>query len=216
MTNVSILLRPSRLCTPELVQQQVQGFASLLGGADRFTTSGTTATVVQLALPVPVTQTSTGTPSKFGLLESYEQQEPAAIVAAHAERCRGLASACGAWFALSSPCPAAHPPPAVGVGQLGMNNVSLMCMLPSAAEKEDWSTAPRQQVANASQLLAALASQAAATNPGAGGLELSANITLDAGSIQGAGLPVTIQNGRTLVLAGELPGSFLCVFGLLG
>lgn len=213
---MSILLRPSRLCTPELVQQQVQGFASLLGGADRFKTSGTTATVVQLALPVPVTQTSTATPSELGRIANSGLQERTAVEAAHAERCRGLASACGARFALSSPCPAALPPPAVGMGQLEMNNVSLMCMLPSAAEEDDWRTAPRQQVATASQLLAALASHAAATNPGVGGLELSANITLDASSIQGAGLPVTIQIGRTLVLAGELPGSFLYVFGLLG
>lgn len=101
------------------------------------------------------------------------------------------------------------------MGQLEMNNVSLMCMLPSAAEEDDWRTAPRQQVASASQLLAALASHAAATNPGVGGLELSANITLDASSVQGAGLPVTIQRGHTLILAGELPGSFLRVFGLL-
>ncbi|KAI7840569.1 hypothetical protein COHA_005722 [Chlorella ohadii] len=62
MTNVSILLRPNRLCSVALVQQQVQGFAQLLGGSDRLRTSGTTATVVQLNLPVPVTQTSTGTP----------------------------------------------------------------------------------------------------------------------------------------------------------
>ena len=64
MTNVSILLRPNRLCSAALVGQQVQGFAQLLGGSDRLRTSGTTATVVQLNLPVPVTQTSTGTPSK--------------------------------------------------------------------------------------------------------------------------------------------------------
>ena len=64
MTNVSILLRPSRLCTPELVEEQVQGFAQLLGSSDRFQVSGTTATVVQLTLPVPVTQTATGTPGE--------------------------------------------------------------------------------------------------------------------------------------------------------
>ncbi len=69
MTNVSILMNPSKLCTAELVGQQVQGFASLLGGADRFRVNGTTATVVQLALPVPVTQTTTGTPGERALQE---------------------------------------------------------------------------------------------------------------------------------------------------
>ena len=64
MTNISLLLRPSKLCTPQLVQEQVEGFARLLGGSDRFRVSGTTATVVQLALPVPVTQTTTGTPGE--------------------------------------------------------------------------------------------------------------------------------------------------------
>lgn len=65
MTNVSIVLRPSRLCTPELVQEQVQGFAQLLGASGRLRTSGTTATIEKLSLPVPITQTSTGTPSEW-------------------------------------------------------------------------------------------------------------------------------------------------------
>lgn len=68
MTNVSIVLRPSRLCSATLVQEQVEGFADLLGGTDRLRSSGTMATIVQLDLPVPITQTSTGTPSEWLLL----------------------------------------------------------------------------------------------------------------------------------------------------
>jgi hypothetical protein len=64
MNNVNIVLRPSRLCSAALVEEQVQGFAQLLGGPDRLRTSGTTATIIQLTLPVPITQTGTGTPSE--------------------------------------------------------------------------------------------------------------------------------------------------------
>ncbi|PRW20989.1 kinase [Chlorella sorokiniana] len=160
MTNMSILLKPSKLCTPELVQEQVQGFAQLLGGTSRFRTNGTTATVVQLALPVPITQTSTGTP--------------------------------------------------IGMGQVEMNNVSMMCTL--ASPDADWQEAPRQQVANASQLLAALAGQAAVNSPGVAVLEISSDFVLDA-SAQDTTLPVTIASGRTLVLSGGESGATIDVSG---
>ena len=81
-----------------------------------------------------------------------------------------------------------------------MNNVSMMCTLPSA--DADWQTAPRQLVTNASQLLAALAAEAAEKQRGVGVLVITSDMALEPSSIQGASLPFNVSRGRTLVLAG--------------
>ena len=86
---------------------------------------------------------------------------------------------------------------------LGLENVNLTCSrLP---DDPDWRAVPRQPVGNASQLLAALAAQAAA-GQGVGVLEVTTDIVLDEASIAGAALPFSVSAGRTLALVGgELP-----------
>lgn len=225
LTNVSIQLQPSKQCTPELVQQRVQGFQALLGGPDRFRTLGTTVNIARIKLPIPVIQTSTGIPggwlrvlgprcvagseppalpSQLSLLLKAARPHPRP----HASwRAAGMLPALP-WHALA-PCWHAHAQPcqptaAVGMVDMGLENVNLTCTrLP---EHPDWRAAPRQPIANASQLLAALAAQAATDHPGVGVLEIRSEIVLDEASIAGVPLPFNISGGRTLALVGgKLP-----------
>jgi len=98
------------------------------------------------------------------------------------------------------------------MGQVEMNEVSMMCTLPSA--DADWQTATRQTIGNVSQLLAALlAAEAAVKSSGVAVLEIHSDFALDASNIQGAPLPFKVSGGHTLALVGgEWLGSHACGF----
>lgn len=96
--------------------------------------------------------------------------------------------------------PPTNLPPAVGMGEVEMNNVNITCT--SLEASPDWQTAPRRRIANVSQLLSALDGQAAAGGPGSAVLEITSSIVLDDASVQGARLPYTVSRGRTLALVG--------------
>lgn len=90
-----------------------------------------------------------------------------------------------------------------------MNNVSMMCTLPSA--ETDWQKAARLSIGNASQLLAALAAQADLKYPGLTVLEIGSDFALDAASLQNASAPFNVSRGRTLALVGGEWGPLLCL-----
>lgn len=200
LRNSSILLFPSQNCTDAAVAASAVALQQLAGGATSVTAAGLTASFRAFDQPLPITSAAsggaTGAPPLFPCIQGSLSISCLTV-------CQLLLAACPSSEPLCR-CMALPCLPAVGTLELRADGSNTTCTpaAPAAPVETNWTLVQPIPVSTPAELLAALAQQAAAQGPGAGRIELQANVALTPSDAAIYNLPFMVGSdaNRTLGL----------------